>query len=102
MAGRRLAKAFRPARMASRPRSGRCAEGRVSHLYLQHAGPCRERAALPTAKQRHACAVLIELPYPPMAASSTASEALAVARVWSGRGTPVASIAAPPISSGVY
>ncbi len=32
MAGRRLAKALRPARMASRPRSGRWALGSESHL----------------------------------------------------------------------
>ena len=34
MAGRRLAKALSPARMASRPRSGRWVAGSVSHLYL--------------------------------------------------------------------
>lgn len=32
MAGRRLANALRPARMASRPRSGRLSLGRESHL----------------------------------------------------------------------
>jgi hypothetical protein len=35
MAGRRLAKAFRAARMASKPRSGLWAAGRLSHLYLK-------------------------------------------------------------------
>jgi hypothetical protein len=35
MAGRRLAKALRPARRPSSPRSGRCSAGSVSHLYLQ-------------------------------------------------------------------
>lgn len=37
--------------------------------------------------------------HPPMAASRTASLAFAVTSVLSGRGEPVASMAAPPISS---
>lgn len=46
MAGRRLAKALRPARIASRPRSGRCALGRLSHLYLhEHVGGRAARRA---------------------------------------------------------
>ena len=39
--------------------------------------------------------------YPPIAARSTASEAWHVARVSGGRGTPVASMAAPPTSASV-
>jgi hypothetical protein len=35
MAGRRLANALRPALRPSRPRSGRCSAGSVSHLYLR-------------------------------------------------------------------
>lgn len=69
VAGRRLANACRPARRPSRPRSGRSAAGRVSHLY------------------------------PPMAARRTASDALHVSSVTSGSGTPVASSAAPPINA---
>mmetsp|Transcript_1316 Transcript_1316/g.3105 ORF Transcript_1316/g.3105 Transcript_1316/m.3105 type:complete len:206 (-) Transcript_1316:94-711(-) len=68
-AGRRFAKAFSPERRPRSPRSGRSSGGMVSHLY------------------------------PPMAESSTASEALHIVMVSSGRGTPVASMAAPPMSA---
>src|SRR5574343_819746 len=66
MAGRRLANRFRSLRMPSRPRSGRCSRGRLSHC-----GP-------PTAPSR-------------MASASRAS-----LRVASGYGSPVASTAQPP------
>src|SRR5574343_918333 len=66
MAGRRLAKRFKCLRMPSRPRTGRCSRGSVSH-----------------------CG-------PPTAPSSTASAALALVRVSAGYGSPVASTAQPP------
>ena len=53
------------------------------------AGPGVSRSVL------HACSAT----YPPIAASRTASHALAVCSVLSGSGFPVASMAAPPISS---
>src|SRR4051794_29862559 len=68
LTGRRLANRPRPSRMPSRPCSGRGLEGSV----VSHCGP-------PTAPRR------------------MASASRQPARVSSGRGAPVASIAAPPI-----
>ena len=51
MAGRRLANALSPARMASRPRSGRWVAGRVSHLYLWVYGEETDRSPC----GRHVC-----------------------------------------------
>ena len=98
MAGRRLAKAFSPDRMASRPRSGLWVAGKVSHLYLCNSIHPIGAIHVISASMRSMC-LMTSQPYPPMADSSTASEAFAVARVLSGSGTPVASIAAPPINS---
>ena len=66
-AGRRLAKRPRALRMPRSPRSGRFSGGWVSHLG------------------------------PPTAERYTASEALHLVMVSSGRGQPVASMAAPPM-----
>ncbi len=69
LTGRRLAKSSMPERRASNPLSGRCARGNESNRGL------------------------------PIAASSTASAPLQASRVLAGNGSPVASIAEPPIGA---
>ena len=69
LTGRRLAKSSIPERRASNPLSGRCSRGKASNRGL------------------------------PIAASKTASAALQASRVLAGKGSPVASMAEPPIGA---
>ncbi len=98
-AGRRFAKVPRPALRFSSPFSGLCSGGRASHLYLKASEPLYTARRLSVGR-------ILQLGlgsclYPPIAANSTASEVLQICRVSSGRGEPVASMAAPPMRASV-